>query len=117
MVLEYGRKRAPGLALVCLESPDDPAKQINVALRYGCERIQFGRNVTERDIVRAREKGLICNLFYSDDPVEALEYVKKGIDVILTNCAQLMDRKFYPNEFLQQLFYHNIRKNPHLKGQ
>ena len=29
--------------------------------------------------------GIRCNMFWSDDPVEAVEMLKSGIDCILTN--------------------------------
>ena len=34
---------------------------------------------------RAHANGLRCNVFFADDPVEAKEYLKMGIDTILTN--------------------------------
>jgi len=33
---------------------------------------------------------LICNLFWSDDPADARAYIERGIDVVLTNCANLL---------------------------
>ena len=56
--------------------------------RYACTRIQFGRSVDDSSIESAKSAGLICKLFYSDENVEAEEYVARGIDVILTNRAQ-----------------------------
>ncbi|MCD6287233.1 MAG: hypothetical protein J7M39_15095 [Anaerolineae bacterium] len=84
--LEY----APDILRACLVSQGDPSVSIDVAARYACERIQFGRHVTQEQIRRARELGLICNLFWSDDPSDGMAYVRSGIDVILTNCAHTM---------------------------
>ncbi len=81
IALEY----APDLARACLVSQDDPAKSIAIAERYACQRIQFGRQVTAKQIEQAHEAGLICNMFWSDDPQDAMRYVQNGIDVILTN--------------------------------
>ena len=36
-------------------------------------------------IKKAHENGIRCNLFYSDDPDEAIKYLEMGIDTILTN--------------------------------
>ena len=43
----------------------------------------------DREMIdRARENGLICNVFWSDDADEAREFLDSGIDVILTNDYQ-----------------------------
>ena len=36
-------------------------------------------------IDKAHANGIICNVFYADDPGEALEYLEMGVDTILTN--------------------------------
>ena len=84
--LEY----APEVPRACLASQSDPSLSIAVAERYACQRIQFSRSVTREQIRRAHALGLICNLFWSDDPQEGMAYVRDGIDVILTNCAHTM---------------------------
>jgi len=84
--LEY----APEVPRACLAGQGDPSVCIDIAKRYACRRIQFSRDVTEEHARRAHELGLICNLFWSDEPEEAMAYVRNGIDVILTNCAHTM---------------------------
>ena len=46
---------------------------------------------------RAHENGIICNVFWSDDPEETQKYLDMGIDVILTNdyhsIAQVVEKK------------------------
>jgi glycerophosphoryl diester phosphodiesterase len=84
--LEY----APGIPRACLAHQKDPDLSIDVAARTACQRIQFGRHVSAKQIRRTHELGLICNLFWSDDPQEGMAYVREGIDVILTNCAHTM---------------------------
>lgn len=87
-VLKIARDCAPEVPRACLHAAQDPALQIRTAATYGCRRIQFNRKaVTVEHIRTARDAGLICNLFWSDDPADAREFVRKGIDVILTNCA------------------------------
>ena len=81
---------APEIARACLVSQNDPSASIEVARRYACQRIQFGRSAKREQIQRARELGLICNLFWSDDPADGMQYVRQGIDVILTNRAHIM---------------------------
>ncbi len=55
-----------------------------------CSRVQFGRSVTDDDIKAARDAGLIRNLFYSDEPEDAGRYTARGIDVVLTNAANIL---------------------------
>jgi len=80
---------APEVPRACLLGQQgDISRQIELAQKYVCQRIQIWGNVNESQIKCAHDAGLICNYFWSDDATEAGEYVKKGIDVILTNCAQ-----------------------------
>ena len=34
---------------------------------------------------KAHENGIICNVFWSDDPEETKNFLDMGVDVILTN--------------------------------
>jgi glycerophosphoryl diester phosphodiesterase len=81
---------APGIARACLAHQQAPDASIALAVCTECRRIQFGRHVTPEQIRRARDLGLVCNLFWSDDPQDGRAYVRNGIDVILTNCAHTM---------------------------
>jgi hypothetical protein len=36
-------------------------------------------------IDKAHENGIICNVFWSDDPAETEKFLDMGIDVILSN--------------------------------
>lgn len=88
--LQIAIEYAPEIARACLVRQEDSSVSIDLAARYACQRIQFGRRVTEERIARAHELGLICNLFWSDDPQDGFAYVERGIDVLLTNCAHQM---------------------------
>ena len=56
------------------------------ALKYGCSRVQFCKLFLTREMIRkAHENGILCNLFWCDDPQEARAFFDMGIDVILTN--------------------------------
>ena len=81
---------APEIERACLVRQDDSDISLEIAGRYGCKRIQFFRQVETRHIRQAHEMGILCNLFHSDDPADALEYCRRGMDVILTNCAHAM---------------------------
>jgi glycerophosphoryl diester phosphodiesterase len=81
---------APDIDRACLVKQNEPSACLAVAKQYDCRRVQFFRVVTSRHIQQAHDMGLICNLFWSDEPADAMSYVQKGIDVVLTNCAGVM---------------------------
>jgi glycerophosphoryl diester phosphodiesterase len=89
-VLQVAQEYLPELPRACLVSQEGPATQIAVAQKYACQRIQFNRSVTAEHTRRAHEAGIICNLFWSDEPEDGRQYVCNGIDVILTNRANAM---------------------------
>jgi glycerophosphoryl diester phosphodiesterase len=50
------------------------------------EKIQLFKPKCDQDIItRAHEKGLVVNVFWSDDVQEAKTFLEMGIDTILTN--------------------------------
>ena len=56
------------------------------AIKYGCLKVQlFKPYFNQAMIDKAHENGIICNIFYSDEPKETVEFLKMGIDTILTN--------------------------------
>lgn len=56
------------------------------AIKFGCKKLQFVKNHFNQEMVdKAREHGIICNVFWSDDPEETETFLDMGIDVILTN--------------------------------
>ncbi len=64
----------------------DPMSMIERAVRYGCKKVQFFKPYYNKEAVeKAHEKGLICNVFWSDDLEEAKELLEMGMDTILTN--------------------------------
>lgn len=88
--LAVAREVAPEIPRACLAHQKTPDRMIAAAVEHGCERVQLFRKVTGADIRRAHDEGLVCNLFWSDEPEDAKSYVRKGIDVILTNAAHVL---------------------------
>ena len=61
------------------------------AIEMGCEKVQFVRgHFSKEKIELAHAHGIRCNIFWSDDPAEAAEWLDWGMDVILTNDYQRM---------------------------
>ena len=89
-VLQVALDYAPDIERASLIGQESPGTQVERAEKYDCRRIQFSRAVTAKDCRRARDAGILCNLFYADDPESARAYLKAGIDVILTNRANVL---------------------------
>jgi hypothetical protein len=58
-----------------------------MASRYGCARVQLRTVAASEDVAEAHARGLVCNLFFADEAEEARSWVRRGIDVVLTNAA------------------------------
>ncbi|MCK5811996.1 MAG: hypothetical protein KAG94_03810 [Clostridiales bacterium] len=85
-VLSLSLLHAPHLRRACLaaQNRDD---QLDYVEKYECQIVQFGRAVKDKTIRDAKKIGVICNMFYADDELEAQEFINRGIDTILTNIA------------------------------
>jgi len=84
-VLLTAQNLAPEMPRCCLEGHMNYSIVENAVL-YGCERVQFCKTLVTGDMIRrAKENSLHCNLFWSDDPLEAQAYFDLGIDTLLTN--------------------------------
>jgi glycerophosphoryl diester phosphodiesterase len=91
-VLDWAVQICPEIHRACLGSQDDTPHQLEIARVYSCQRIQFGRQVSQDAIHAAKKQGRICNLFWSDDLDDARAYVQSGIDVVLTNRCHVVTR-------------------------
>ena len=64
----------------------DPMSMVERAIKLGAYKIQlFKPYFTEETVKKAHEHGILCNVFFADDPHEARKYREMGIDTILTN--------------------------------
>ena len=83
-VMEY----APDLP-VCVGwdgNRTDPLSMVKRAIALGAYKIQLFKPYFNQETVdMAHENGILCNVFWSDDPEEANRYLDMGIDTILTN--------------------------------
>ena len=87
-VMEY----APDVA-VCVgwDGNRDPMSMVNRAIALGAPKIQLFKPYFNEDTVRrAHENGILCNVFWADDPEEARRYIEMGIDTVLTNDYQIV---------------------------
>ena len=90
--LEQARQQHPEIARCC-GGGKDRWGIVDRAIRYGCKKVQLVRNSFDQAMIdKAHANGIICNVFWADEPELAREYLDMGIDVILTNEYQLISQ-------------------------
>ena len=63
------------------------------AIALGAQKVQFFKPYVSQEMIDlAHQHGIICNMFYADDPEEARQYLKMGIDTVLTNEYNLVSQ-------------------------
>ncbi|MFA7673125.1 MAG: glycerophosphodiester phosphodiesterase family protein [Clostridia bacterium] len=79
---------APDISL-CIgwnNEKDDMLAMVNRAITINAQKVQLYKPYFDQSSVDyAHANGIICNIFYADDPVEAARYIDMGMDCILTN--------------------------------
>ena len=82
-VMEY----APDLKIcVGWKKNNDPMSIVDRAIALGAYKVQLCKpHFNQECIDKAHAHGILCNIFWTDDPEEARRYFEMGIDVILTN--------------------------------
>ena len=64
----------------------DPLSMVKRAIALGAYKVQLFKPYFNQETVdMAHANGILCNVFWSDDPEEARRYLEMGIDTILTN--------------------------------
>ena len=77
---------APDIA-ICVGHDDNQKWDIvDRAIRLGAQKVQLFKPYYNREMIeKAHAHGIKCNIFWADDPQEALHYLDMGVDTILTN--------------------------------
>ena len=84
-VLAMAQEMAPDICR-CVGAGTEPTNMVERALRYGCKKIQLFKGKSDMaQIEKALANGIICNLYRSDEPDEAQQFLDMGIHTILTN--------------------------------
>ena len=79
------KKYAPEIP-ICVGHDSDKPEIVDRAIELGCQKVQFFKPYFSKDAIdKAHKHGIICNMFWSDDPNEAKKFLDMGIDTILTN--------------------------------
>lgn len=83
--LRLAKKMAPEICC-CVGGGNDRYGIVNRAIKYNCEKVQLFKPYFNQEMIdKAHAHGIICNVFWSDDENETKEFLKIGIDTILTN--------------------------------
>ena len=84
-LLERLQREYPEIARCC-GAGKEKWEIVDRAIRYGCKRVQLFKPYFNQEMIdKAHANGIICNVFWADDPQEAQTFLDMGIDVILTN--------------------------------
>ena len=77
---------APDIPICVGHDFSRPWAIVDRAIALGAQKVQlFKPYFTQEMIDQAHAHGILCNVFYADDPEEAKGYLAMGIDTILTN--------------------------------
>lgn len=80
------REIAPEISRCMGAKPNKAYEIVEDAIKNKCQKVQLYKPyITQEMIDKAHANGIICNVFYSDDQKEAVDFINMGIDVILTN--------------------------------
>ena len=89
-VIEQFKAYAPDIP-ICVGHLDSRSDEIvERAIEHGCKKVQLFRWGKEcyfdkSTIEKAHKNGILCNIFYADDPEQAKMYFEWGADTVLTN--------------------------------
>ena len=84
-VLAQLKEIAPDICRCC-GGGDAPWDIVERAIKLDCRKVQLFKPYFDQSMIdKAHENGIICNVFWSDDPEEARRFLEMGIDTILTN--------------------------------
>lgn len=66
---------------------------VDRAIDLGAQKVQFFKPYFNKEMIdKAHANGIICNVFWSDDVSEAKEFLKMGMDTVLTNDYNLVSK-------------------------
>ncbi len=70
----------------CMGASPDPWRIVDRAVEFKCGKVQLFKPHFNQDMMRhAHDNGIKVNVFWSDEPAEARQFLEMGADCILTN--------------------------------
>lgn len=87
------KKYAPEISVCVGHLEARPWEIVDRAIEMKCEKVQLFKPYFNREMIeKAHKNNIKCNVFWSDDPDETKEFLKMGIDTILTNDYNLISQ-------------------------
>jgi len=87
------KEYAPEIAVCVGHLEARPWDIVDRAIEQKCEKVQLYKPYFNREMIeKAHKNGIVCNVFWSDDVTETKEFLKMGIDTILTNDYNLISQ-------------------------
>ena len=84
-VLKVAMAEAPDIPR-CMGASPDGWTIVERAIECKCSKVQLFKPYFNQEMIdRAHQNGILCNVFWSDDPEEARKFLNMGIDCILTH--------------------------------
>ena len=84
-ILKEVKQKYPKIG-ACVGAGNRPWDIVDRAIEIGADKVQLFKPYFNKEMVdKAHAHGIICNVFYADEPAEAQAYLDMGIDCILTN--------------------------------
>ena len=84
-ILRQFHEYAPDIA-ICVGGGDHKWEIVDRAIAMGAKKVQLFKPYFNQEMIdKAHAHGIRCNVFWSDDPEEAKQFLDMGIDTILTN--------------------------------
>lgn len=86
-IIKEVKQYAPDICIcVGWNGNKEPLSIVERAIVLGAQKVQlFKPYFNQQSVDLAHQHGIICNVFWADDPKEAVKYRDMGIDCILTN--------------------------------
>lgn len=83
--LKLAKEVAPDITRCC-GAGKAPWDIVDRAIKYDCKKVQLMKPYFNKEMIdKAHANGIRCNVFWSDDGEEAKEFLRMGVDTILTN--------------------------------
>lgn len=79
----------------CMGAGEGKWDIVERAIEWKCYKVQlFMDGINQELIDKAHANNILCNYFYCDEPEKAVEYMKMGVDTLLTNNCLAIARAF-----------------------
>lgn len=85
-VISQFKAYAPEIPVCVGHDFSRPWSIVDRAIALGADKVQLFKPYFNQEMIdKAHEHGILCNVFWSDDPTEAKNFLDMGIDTVLTN--------------------------------